>query len=335
MRVTKKNLIFVFLLLCVFVFVNFSFAYAQVANVENPYYFVIVSEGGQDNPFVGAMEKGADDAAELLGDIVKFYRPQKEGDLAWQLDTLKSLLVDPEKIDGIVTSIAEANMFDDVIQEAIDLGIPVITMSTDDPEGADGNARLAFIGQDYVTAGYIITKETLTRFFKDAPPKHILFPVEVPGVQYSLQRGEGMERALEEFGIKSYEFLETTMDPVEAESRIMAYLSRHPETEAIISVGGIAFPPAARAAERMGYKPGEIKITGFDVMPPIIDQMRKGYIQLTLDQQPYLQGFIPILQLHLMKKYGFAAWDQNTGNYVVTEEGIDLIEKLAPEKIRL
>jgi len=328
----KKNILLKIFFIVVFLFASFNFAFAD--NNEDSLNFVAVVQGGHDNPFWGVIEKGMHDAANLLGVKIRVYRPDNEGDLEWQLSTFRTVMVNYEDLDGIITSIPDANMFDDLTQEAIDLGIPVIAINTDDPDGKDGNARLAYVGQNYYSAGFAIAEETMKRFFNEEPPKHVLIPAEILGIQYSNQRGKGIIDALKQFGAESYEMLETTMDPAESESRIMSYLTKHPETEAIICLGGIAFPPAARAAARVGYKPGEIKITGFDLMPPIIDQMRQGYIQLTLDQQPYLQGFIPVLQLQLINDYKFDAWDQDTGKYVVTPDQLDDLEELSAQRVR-
>jgi len=123
------------------------------------------------------------------------------------------------------------------------------------------------------------------------------------------------------------------MDMAYTESRMVAYLKAHPETNVIFTVGtGTA--PTAWAAKRLGYEPGKIVIGGFDLIPEIIEQIDAGYITLTIDQQPYLQGYLPVVQLYMMNKYGFSAWDVNTGLAVVDKSNYKLIEELSKERIR-
>ena len=66
---------------------------------------------------------------------------------------------------------------------------------------------------------------------------------------------------------------------------------------------------------------------GFDLVPILMDEMKKGYVHLTVDQQPYLQGYLPIMQLYFMKKFGLSAWDVNTGKALITPTDVDSVNK--------
>jgi len=293
------------------------------------YRFTFLSHGGEENPFWASVHKGMVDAAKLLGVDAIMIRPTEEGDLAAQLSSFKATLA--ERPDGIITTIPHPTMFDDVIKQAIDMGIPVIASNTDDPEGAKGNARLAYIGQDLAYAGYVVAK-SLSKYFPAGEKPHVLLGIEGPGLVWAELRASGIVKFLEEYGA-TYEKLDITMHLDVAQSRIMAYLKVHPETDAVLCVG-IAHAAAARAARALGYKPGELAIGGFDLVPEIISELKKGYIQLTIDQQPYLQGYLAVMQLYLMKKYGFSAWDVNTGNAIVDASNVHLVEELSKKRIR-
>ena len=78
--------------------------------------------------------------------------------------------------------------------------------------------------------------------------------------------------------------------------------------------------------EAAGKKPGEVICIGFDLSIAVIDAFERGYVQLTADQQPYLQGFLPILSIALTKVYGFSPIGYDTGAGFVTQGRI--IKKL-------
>ena len=59
-------------------------------------------------------------------------------------------------------------------------------------------------------------------------------------------------------------------------------------------------------------KPGEVLLACFDLVPVVMDEMKTGYIQLTIDQQPFLQGYVPIHELHLINQYKLGTYDVNT-----------------------
>ncbi|MGQ9625622.1 MAG: substrate-binding domain-containing protein [Anaerolineae bacterium] len=299
-----------------------------VCSAEEPYEFVFITHGGEENVFWAAVYKGMTDACAKYEVKCEMFRPKTEGDLAAQLSFFQATLA--LKPDGIATTIPHESMYDDVVKQAIDAGIPVLAVNTDDPEGAKGNARLAYVGQDLKYAGYVLAKEA-SKYFPEEP--HVMIGIEGPGLVWAEQRKSGIIQFLEEQGIKDYTIQELSLDFADDESRTVAYLKAHPETNVIFTVGtGTA--PAAWAAKRLGYKPGDIVIGGFDLIPEIIEQIDAGYVTLTIDQQPYLQGYLPVVQLYMMRKYGFSAWDVNTGNGVVDKSNYKLIEELSKERIR-
>jgi simple sugar transport system substrate-binding protein len=81
-------------------------------------------------------------------------------------------------------------------------------------------------------------------------------------------------------------------------------------------------------------KPGDIYIAGFDLSPATVDAITKGYTGVVLDQQPYLQGYLPIVQVCLTKKYGFAGLHIDTGAALIDKSNIDFVAPLAQKGIR-
>ena len=130
-----------------------------------------------------------DDACETLDVDCQLVFNQENGNLQMQLTNLEALV--EQGIDGISLVIVEDNMFDEAVQKAVDAGIPVITTNVDDSEGAAGNARLAFVGQDLFQAGYELGKE-LSKQFPDGDT-HVLLGLSAPGQSWAEARIGGVE----------------------------------------------------------------------------------------------------------------------------------------------
>ena len=83
-----------------------------------------------------------------------------------------------------------------------------------------------------------------------------------------------------------------------------------------------------------GKKPGEIFNIGFDTSPQIVEAFKGGWVQLTSDQQPFLQGYMPILSLCQQVVYGLAPMNVDTGAGFVTPENYEIVAELATEALR-
>lgn len=102
-------------------------------------------------------------------------------------------------------------------------------------------------------------------------------------------------------------------DPNLAIPVISAALLNSPETKLIVYPGGQMLGNASTYMETAGKAPGEIINIGFDTSPLIMEGFDNGWIQLTSDQQPFLQGYVPIQSLCLSKVYGFGPMSVDTG----------------------
>jgi simple sugar transport system substrate-binding protein len=115
---------------------------------------------------------------------------------------------------------------------------------------------------------------------------------------------------------------------------LAAYIQKHPNLKAIGTQHGNVTAFIGKALQDAGKKPGEVTVGGIDLSPATIEGLKKGYITVTLDQQLYLQGFLPVLQCVLSKKYGFAGLSINTGAGVVTPKSIGALVPLITKGIR-
>jgi len=115
---------------------------------------------------------------------------------------------------------------------------------------------------------------------------------------------------------------------------LAAYIQKHPDLKAIGTQHGNVTAFIAKALQDAGKKPGQITVGGIDLAPATIDGLKKGYISVALDQELYLQGFLPVVQCVLAKKYGLAGLSINTGAGVVTPKTIEALVPLIEKGIR-
>ena len=90
----------------------------------------------------------------------------------------------------------------------------------------------------------------------------------------------------------------------------------------------------ARVLADRGVPPGKVLLGGFDLVPEVLQQMKAGYVQVQIDQQPYEQGFMPVMEVYLDKKVGLAPADIDTGQGVVTPDQVDAIMELSKQGLR-
>ena len=115
---------------------------------------------------------------------------------------------------------------------------------------------------------------------------------------------------------------------------LIAYIQKNPTVKAIGTQHGNVTAFIGKALKDAGKKPGEVTVGGIDLAPATIDGLKKGYISVVLDQQLYLQGFLPVVQCVLSKRYGLAGLSTNTGAGVVTPKTIEALTKLIEQGIR-
>jgi simple sugar transport system substrate-binding protein len=129
------------------------------------------------------------------------------------------------------------------------------------------------------------------------------------------------------------ERIDSGTDLAVVSDRIGAYLNAHPDTTAYFDTGYWHAGVARVLADR-GIAPGKVLLGGFDLVPEVLQQMKAGYVQVQIDQQPYEQGFMPVMEAYLAKKVGLAPADIDTGQGVVTPDQVDAIMQLATQGMR-
>lgn len=311
-----------------------SLAVTTGATAQEDLQFTVLTQTGIDNTFWQAIKRGMDDACEDYQVDCQLLFTQENGNLQMHLQNLETTIA--QGVDGIATVIVDDNLYDDAIERAVDADIPVVTINVDDTEGPDGNARLAFIGQDLFQAGYEVAKGLLAGMDKGAQ-QHVLLGLARPGESWAEDRIGGARKYLDEAIADGWNLTHETIDSANDLSvtgqRICQYVQGNNATTAVIGAG-FWFSGAGECLRDLGIAPNTIQMGGFDLVPILLDEMNKGYVHLTVDQQPYLQGYLPIQQLYFINKFGLSAYDVNTGKALIRPADVAAVEKFSAMGVR-
>ena len=222
------------------------------------------------------------------------------------------------KVDGIAVMLFTKKAFTENIKKARDAGIAVIAVNIDDT----GTERQAYVGADSVSAGFVIGTRMVDACHLGKGDK-VFAPVEYPDATYATDRLAGVRKALDKVGATA-ETLGTGSGFEDALPKMTQYLLGHQDTKCVISLGGTPTGVAAQAIEQAGLK---IPNGGFDLNKLIIKNLEDGKLVATMDQQPYMQGFLPVMEIANYARYGLAPFDVNTGLAVVDKSNVDKVAK--------
>lgn len=227
--------------------------------------------------------------------------------------------------------------FAPLVTEAEEQGIIVTAMNTElqQLEAQYASAGFGYVGAVLHDAGFALAQEAINRGNLQSGDRAMVWGlVSQPGRG---ERTQGILDALEEAGL-TVDYLEiddaTNADPANGVPTFTGYASANPDLKAIFIDHGNLTSTIPTYMESAGLEPGSIYAAGFDLSPATVQGVKDGFVNLVIDQQQYLQGFLAVLQLCLTDKYGFSGLFVNTGGGFVDETNIDLIAPLVEQQIR-
>lgn len=300
-------------------------ALAAAAVVAAPAAFaqdiIVVSHGQASDPFWSVVKNGVDKAAEHTGADVSYRAPETFDMVA--MSQLIDAAVNQEP-DGLVVSIPDADALGPSIERAVQAGIPVISMNSGS-DVADELGALLHVGQDEFDAGQAAGE----KLAEMGGTKAICVNQEVGNVALDL-RCEGFA---EGFG-GAVEVIPTSMDPAEVESKVQAALESDPEVDTILTLGAATVgEPALRALAAMGRD--DVRLASFDMSATFLEAVAAGDAAFAIDQQQYLQGYLPVVFLAMHAEYGLApGGDVPSGPNLVTQDKAEQVVELSAQGIR-
>ena len=277
-----------------------------------------------DAKFFEPVRKGMNDAAQVMGVEADFMGT--EGiDVKAQAQMVRQAVADG--YDGVAVNIIDPEAFDRVIKETMDNGIPVVGFNVDDH--ATPNARLSCVNQRLYEAGESLAEHVLPHIPDGA---HVLLTMHDEGVSALEDRLAGEQAVLRKKNVR-WTVLVTGNDSAKGADVITKTLKANPDIRIILGTGQADTEAAGRAIEKSFAGRGYWS-AGFDLSPETLRLIREEHIRCTVDQQPYIQGFYPVIQLTLYLRYGIMPSDIDAGAAVVDAGNVDEVMELTRRQYR-
>jgi simple sugar transport system substrate-binding protein len=278
---------------------------SSIFGAQKSYHFVFVNHV-TTNTFFTATIYGIQDACKLLG--CSYQWTGSENSNVGQMTTAFKTAI-TAGADGIACAMIDPNAFTPLVAEALGKGIPVLSYNADEPNG-----RLAYIGEDLLQSGVLLggkIKELVGS-------GDVAVFIATPGTANIQPRATGVLQALKGTAVHATQFASGALQPQEL-TTIEAFWPGHKTYKGLFAVDSGSTISCGQTIQKYGLK-GKVKAGGYDLTVPTPTLMAEGFLDVTIDQQPYLQGFLPVLEMFLYhasdKLSGIA--DINTGLKFVT-----------------
>ncbi len=257
---------------------------------------------------------GMEDACAQIEANCEFLGPATY-DPAAQVALIEAVIA--KQPDAIVTTRPDPAAYNDAIQKALDAGILVLTFNTNDPT-ADAKNPLPFVGQNFTNYGKVWAEEVI----KAMPDGGTMAITNCCFGHFALEeRIRSFKETLAAEGGDKYQVLDvinTTADESKVYAAIEAYYAAHPDINAIWGVDYYSHV-IAQFVEKNDLQ-GKLLTGGSDMGPGNVKGIEAGYVAFGLGQNPYMQGYYPVMMAHHAKKYGIRPIVIDTGTDVVTPD---------------
>lgn len=289
--------------------------------------FVVVTHGSSADPFWSVVINGVEDAARDMGVRAEYQSPNSFDMVAM------SQLVDAavaSRPSGLVVSIPDADALAPSIRAASEAGIPVISINS----GLDvyeSLGALVHVGQPEYDAGYGAGE----RFVSEGANRALCVNHEVGNVGLD-RRCQGLQDALAAASVPSSVLAVDLADPEDTRQRIAGALTADPSIDAVLVLGAIAADPALAALELSGRE-DSVRLATFDLSPSVLEAIAEGDVLFAIDQQQYLQGYLPIVFLTKYLETGTLPGGGQpiaTGPGFVTRDNAERVMALSERGIR-
>ena len=271
------------------------------------------------NPFFTPTQYGATDACKLLGCEFQ-WTGSKDSIVAEMVNATRTAVT--AKADGLALAVVDKTAFREPVDQALDAGIPVVTYNADGARDDVGTNRLAYIGQGLYESGYALGR----RAVEQIDGGDVAGFIATPGQLNIQPRIDGAEAAIKESGKPiTFRAVATNADITKGLSIIDAYVQGHQNVAGLLAVDAGSTQSVGQVVKKYDLRGKELKVAGgFDLVPETLASVKTGDLDYTIDQQPYLQGFLPVLALYLYKISGglISPPVTNTGLLFVTKDNV-------------
>jgi simple sugar transport system substrate-binding protein len=262
-------------------------AASSVFGFSKPLKFTMVNHV-TTNPFFTPTQSGAADACKLLGCSYQ-WTGSATSNVSEMVNSINTAVT--AGVNGIATTLIDPTAFNKPVAAALAAKIPVVAYNADEPS----TGRLAYIGQDLFVSGQQMGEHIVAL----VPSGDVALFIATPGSANIQPRIDGALATLKTHpAIKTHVVATGAALPAEL-TAIDAYAVGHPNTKGLFAVDAGSTQSLAQTIQKHGLAAKGVKGGGYDLTPITEQLLAAGDIQFTIDQQPYLQGFLPILELYL------------------------------------
>jgi simple sugar transport system substrate-binding protein len=249
------------------------------------------------NPFFVPTQYGAQDASDILG-VTYQWTGSQNSIVSEMVNAMNTAIA--ARVDGIAVAIIDPHAFNEPVARALAAGIPVVAYNADAP-ATSKNRRLSYIGQDLYTSGLKMG----ARVTQLVSHGDVVLFIATPGSLNIQPRIDGASHAIRHSGkpITVHEIATGALVTDEL-ARIEAYYLGHRSIKGMFAVDGGSTQSVGQIAAKYGLQAKGVRTGGYDLTPITLQGIQQGSLNFTIDQQPYLQGFLPVLQLFLYKISG-------------------------------
>lgn len=281
--------------------------------------YVLVSHSPDSDTWWNTIKNGIALAGEQM-DVTVEYRNPPTGDLADMARIIEQATA--TQPDGIITTLADFDVLSGPIRAAVDQGVNVIIINSGTAEQAREVGALMFVGQPEYDAGYAAGLRA-----KGDGIGSFLCVNHVISNTVASQRCQGFADGL---GVDlGSQMIDSGQDPSEIKNRVQAYLNSNPDTDAILTLGPVPADATLIALDEMGLS-GDIYFGTFDLGDEIVKGIQSGVIEWAIDQQPFLQAYLPVVILSNYDRFGVLPGNNiNSGPGFITKDGLSKVEEFA------
>lgn len=282
--------------------------------------FVVVTHGQAADSFWSVVQRGADQASKDMGVTVEYQAPTTY-DMVQMSQLIDAAVA--SNPDGLVVSIPDADALTPSIQAAVDAGIPVISINS----GADVASDLGIlthVGQTEYDAGFGGGQR-----MGDEGVTNAICLIHEAGNAGLEERCSGFTDGLAESGGTVEQLVVDLNNPTEAQQRVEAALTANPDINGIMALGPTGAQPALMAIQSAGVG-DSVKLATFDLSPEVLQGIKDGTVLFAIDQQQYMQGYLPIVFLTLYARNGNMVANDvvMTGPGFVDQSNVDQVMEL-------
>ncbi len=256
---------------------------AMTAGMAMAERIVMITHTQGTDPFWPVVEKGGKDAATALG-VELEYNFAPSGDMADMAKLIEAAAA--TNPDGIIVSLPDADALGAAIKAAADSGIPVITINSGLEKSREVGA-IMHVGQPEDLAG----EAAGARARGEGATKALCLNQEAFNTAL-VARCEGYFASMGQ----DLNMIDVSNDVAQIQARTSAALQADPSIDALLATGPHVCEAAAAAVRDVGAK---VHLSCFDLSPGVINLIKAGAVAYTIDQQQRLQGYIPVVMLHL------------------------------------